>query len=113
MPPAPNLDELIGQCAEHTDQYYTLTFDPPRATGPDEYHSLRVTVDKPEASIRTNNEYYDQPSFYDEPATPREQVSVKRLQEVLESLRSQPGSDAVLHSKSWNPSATSRKRKKL
>jgi VWFA-related protein len=95
MPPAPNLDELIGQCAEHTDQYYTLTFDPPRATGPDEYHSLRVTVDKPEASIRTNNEYYDQPSFYDEPATPREQVSVKRLQEVLESLRSQPGSDAV------------------
>jgi len=95
MAPASKLKETIDACVEHAGDYYTLTFDPPLATRPDEYHELKVTVDKPDISVRTNSEYYDQPTFHDEPPPPRELVTVEKLQQIVDSLRSLPDEEAA------------------
>ena len=40
--------------------FYSVSFDPPPADGPNEYHKLEVRIDKPGLSARTNTGYYDQ-----------------------------------------------------
>ena len=94
LAPAWKIKNPIDKAVEDAGDYYTLTFDPPRAEMPDEYHDLKVTVDKPKATVRTNSEYYDQPSFYDEPQA-REKSAVGQLQQVLEALRTISDSEAA------------------
>ena len=38
--------------------YYELSFDPPRAEHPDEYHHIEVQVAKPGLTARTREGYY-------------------------------------------------------
>jgi VWFA-related protein len=92
--PTWKIKDLIDKTIENAGDYYTLTFDPPRAEMPDEYHELKVTVDRPKVTVRTNSEYYDQPAFYDEPEA-REKIAVDRLREVLETLRTLSDSEAA------------------
>jgi len=57
-------NDLAGQidsCAEDAGAFYTLSFDPPRADKPNEYHDLKVQIDKPGLVMRTNTGYYNQP----------------------------------------------------
>ncbi|HTV57539.1 MAG TPA: VWA domain-containing protein [Verrucomicrobiae bacterium] len=56
-----DLASAIARCAADADAYYILTFDPPTAAKPDEYHSLEVKVDKPKLTARTRTGYYSQP----------------------------------------------------
>ena len=51
----------IENCLEDAGIFYTLSFDPPRADRPDEYHDLKVRIDKPGLTARTSTGYYDQP----------------------------------------------------
>ncbi len=60
---SPNND-LAGQISRSVtdlDSYYIVTFDPPKADGPNEYHDLKIEVDKPGVTVRTNTGYYNQP----------------------------------------------------
>jgi hypothetical protein len=41
--------------------YYTLSFDPPMTEHADDYHDLKVMVDRPKLTARTNTGYYNQP----------------------------------------------------
>ena len=41
--------------------YYSLSFEPPPADGPNDYHELKMRVDRPGLTARTNTGYYDQP----------------------------------------------------
>jgi len=84
----------MKETVQDAGDYYTLTFDPPKAEFPDEYHELTVRVDKPKVAVRTNSEYYDQPTFYDEPEA-REKIAVDRLPQVLETLRTLSDSEAA------------------
>ena len=83
------LDELseisrsIEHCVEDARAFYTLSFDPPYAAGPDEYHGLKVQIEAPGLSARTNTGYYNQPVFYDQPSIPDRKVSVKELEQIL------------------------------
>lgn len=57
----PNND-LVGQidsCVQDASAFYTLSFDPPRADKPQEYHDLKVVVDKPGLKVHTNTGYYN------------------------------------------------------
>ena len=57
-------DFLAGEIAmmvNNADNYYYLSFDAPPATHADEYHSLKVTVDKPGLTVHTRFGYYNQP----------------------------------------------------
>jgi VWFA-related protein len=54
--------DLVGQiesCVQDASSFYTLTFDPPRADKPHEYHDLKVILDKPGLKARTNSGYYN------------------------------------------------------
>ena len=61
MPPTNDLAASIRSCLGDSEVFYTLTFEPPPADGPNQYHELKLKVDKPGLTARTNTGYYDQP----------------------------------------------------
>jgi VWFA-related protein len=61
LPPNNNLTAAIDTCVQDASTYYSLTFAPPPADGPNDYHELKVRVDQPGLTARTNTGYYDQP----------------------------------------------------
>lgn len=56
-----DLATAIAQCVADADTFYVLTFDPPAAKQPDEFHELEVTIEKPGVNARTRAFYYSQP----------------------------------------------------
>lgn len=56
-----DLTRAIADCARDADNFYVLSFDAPRADGPNQHHSLAVTVDKPGSTVRTRTGYYAHP----------------------------------------------------
>jgi VWFA-related protein len=77
------ISRSIEHCIENERAFYTLSFDPPIAAHPDEYHDLKVQIDAPRLNARTNTGYYDQPVFYDQPRVPARRVSVEELEQIL------------------------------
>jgi len=53
--------DLQNTCMKEAGPYYTLTFDPPRAEKPMEYHALTVGVAKPDLTVHTSAGYYAEP----------------------------------------------------
>jgi VWFA-related protein len=80
-----DIARAIRQCVEDASEFYTVSFDPPHATQPDEYHDLKVQIDTPGLSARTNTGYYDQPVFYDQPRVPARRVTVYELEQILDT----------------------------
>ncbi len=56
-----DLTAALAQCAADATSFYVLSFTPKRADQANEYHSLKVTVDKAGQSARTRTGYYNQP----------------------------------------------------
>jgi VWFA-related protein len=56
-----DLTSLIERCITDAKAYYVLTYNPPPAAHPDEYHDIVVKVDKPGLKARTRTGYYTQP----------------------------------------------------
>lgn len=57
-------NDLVGQlnhCIENANAYYRISFNPPAAEHPDEYHDLKVQVDMPGVTVRTTTGYYNEP----------------------------------------------------
>ena len=63
-----DLDRDIERCVEEEQSFYTLTFNPPHTYQMDEYHSLRVQVDRPALTVRAPTGYYNEPVYFDIPA---------------------------------------------
>jgi VWFA-related protein len=59
--PDNDLVDQINRCIQDANAFYTLSFDPPHAAHANEYHDLKVLVDKPGLTVRTNTGYYNQP----------------------------------------------------
>jgi VWFA-related protein len=51
---------LIAECIADAKAYYTLSFQAADADHPDEYHNLRIKIDKPGLTARTRTGYYAQ-----------------------------------------------------
>ena len=83
MEPAFDLKGLIEKCIDKANDFYSLTFDPPRTAVVDEYHDLKIKMKNPDLIARTNYGYYDEPVFYDQPAPVTERVTVARLEQIL------------------------------
>jgi VWFA-related protein len=60
--PDNNLVGQINRCIEDASAFYRISFDPPAAEHPDEYHDLKVVVNKPGVTVRTNSGYYNEPA---------------------------------------------------
>jgi VWFA-related protein len=83
------ISRSIEQCVEDARVFYTMSFDPPYAAQPDEYHDLKVQIETPGLSARTNTGYYDQPVFYDQPFFPARRVSVHELEQILDTANAE------------------------
>ena len=75
----------IEHCVEDASAFYTVSFDPPHAAQPDEYHDLTLQIGAIGLSARTNTGYYNQPVYYDQPRVPAERVTVYELQQILDA----------------------------
>ena len=78
-----DLVSQIETCIAGASAFYTISFDPPKAKQPDEYHDLNIQVNPPELVARTNTGYYDEPTYYDQPNLAPERVSVEQLEQLL------------------------------
>jgi len=58
---AAEMSSQIGLCIADARAFYTLSFDPPHAAQPNEFHDVRVIVGKPGLTARTSTGYYNQP----------------------------------------------------
>jgi len=54
------LSGTIATVLKDADTYYHLSFNPPPASHEDEYHALKITVNKPGLTARTRSGYYNQ-----------------------------------------------------
>ncbi|WP_109487650.1 VWA domain-containing protein [Occallatibacter savannae] len=65
--PETNRDSIVTDVLDHfaaeANSFYELSFTPPKAKNPDEFHELRVEVKRPGLTARTAMGYYDQPEF--------------------------------------------------
>jgi len=61
LAPSNDLTSAIDTCMQDAGIYYSLSFEPPPADGPNDYHELKVRMDRPGLTARTNTGYYDQP----------------------------------------------------
>lgn len=61
LPPSNDLTAALETCMQDAGIYYSLSFEPPPADGPNDYHELKMRVDRPGLTARTNTGYYDQP----------------------------------------------------
>ena len=59
--PDNDMTAQINRCVADASAYYSITFDPPRASKPNEYHELQVKIDKPGLIVRTRTGYYNEP----------------------------------------------------
>jgi VWFA-related protein len=81
------ISHSIEHCVEDARAFYTVSFNPPYAAQPDEYHDLKVQIETPGLSARTNTGYYDQPVFYDQPFFAARRVSVHELEQILDTAK--------------------------
>lgn len=61
LDPGNDLSELILKCQSEIGSYYTVTYEPPPSAAADEFHSLRVQVNREGLSARSDVGYYDEP----------------------------------------------------
>jgi len=62
LPPSNDVASSLDTCVRDAGTYYSVSFEPRPADGPDEYHKLDVRLDKSGLIARTNTGYYDQPA---------------------------------------------------
>src|SRR5215469_7757577 len=84
----------IDTSIQEASAFYTLSFDPPRADHPAEYHRLHVQVREPGLTARTNTGYYDQPYYSDQANLAVKRITVEQLERALVGARGK--SDAQL-----------------
>jgi VWFA-related protein len=75
----------MKSCVREGSVFYTLSFDPAPADHPEEYHELKVQINKQGLTARAHTGYYDQ-SFYSDQADPAmRQVTVAELKQILQA----------------------------
>jgi VWFA-related protein len=78
-----DLVAAMNRCVRRALNFYTFSFDPPVTAQPQEYHSLKLLVNRPGLLARTNTGYYDEPLYTDQPNPTLRPVSVEQLGRLL------------------------------
>lgn len=60
--PDNNLVDQLNRSVAEGNAYYRISFDPLPANHADEYHDLKIVVNRPGAVVRTGTGYYNEPS---------------------------------------------------
>ena len=101
-----DLVQQINSCVQEAGTYYTLSFDPSHANHPDEYHDLKVRINRPGLTARTTTGYYDEPYYSDQPNPAARPVTVEQLEQVLSAAHGKP--DAEVARQLWDLTLTER-----
>jgi VWFA-related protein len=59
--PGNDVAAQINACIEDADAFYQVSFNPPAAEHANEYHDLKIVVDRPGVTVRTATGYYAEP----------------------------------------------------
>ena len=86
--------DLVSQQIAQANNFYTITFDPPRTDLVDEYHDLNVAVSKSILTAHTRTGYYDQPVYYDQARSDAKDVTVAQLRDSMTDLQLLSDSEA-------------------
>jgi VWFA-related protein len=62
LPPSNDVKAEIDSCVAEIGEYYRLAITPPAAAAADEYHELKVQVNRPDVTVKTDNGYYNEPA---------------------------------------------------
>lgn len=62
MGPDNDVVAQINRCVADANTFYRISFNPAPAEHVDEYHNLKVVIDKPGVTARTNTGYYNEPA---------------------------------------------------
>jgi VWFA-related protein len=81
-----DLVSQIESCINEPNTFYTLSFDPPPAMQPNEYHDLTVQIARTGLTARTNTGYYDQPYYSDQTVQTVRGISSEQFGKLLASL---------------------------
>ncbi|HMG86860.1 MAG TPA: VWA domain-containing protein [Terracidiphilus sp.] len=73
----------IESCVQDAGPYYRISFDPFPAGHPNEYHDLKIVVNRPGLIGRTNTGYYDQQYYSIDPIPQPRRVSLAQLEPLL------------------------------
>ena len=87
----------INRCIEDANAFYQISFDPPSAEHADEFHSLKISVDQPDVTVRTATGYYNQLSEPSEAFLPST-VSLATSSDRSDGATSPPSTPASLPS---------------
>jgi VWFA-related protein len=82
-----NLFSLITKQIEDGSSFYSLTFDPTRATQVDDYHNVSIKVAKSDTTVRARTGYFDEPVFYDQPIPGMVPTTVEQLENAVRAAR--------------------------
>jgi VWFA-related protein len=86
-----DLEKDIDECVRDTGPYYRISFDPLPADHPNEYHDLKVVVDRRGVVARTNTGYYDQPYYAVDLIPAPRRVTVQELAQLLAASHGEVG----------------------
>lgn len=93
--------DALNHLLAEASTFYSLTFDPPRAKGQDDFHELKVKLDKRGLTVHATSGYYDEPEYFrpepkkgvvvqrhaaTEPGISR-LVSVAQLTQIIEDVK--------------------------
>jgi VWFA-related protein len=92
-----DLAGLISKRVEEANTFYSLTFDPPRTNKVDEYHSLKLEIDKPDLAAHTRTGYFDEPVFHDQAPDRIERVTVEQLEHALSTAGNASEAEVAHH----------------
>jgi hypothetical protein len=84
------LDREIERCVDEERNFYTLSFNPPHTYQMDEFHDLRVQVDRPALTVRAPTGYYNEPVYFDNTRPGIEKVTVAQLEELVHAQADLP-----------------------
>ena len=56
--------DILNSFVAEASAFYEVSFDPPKARRPDEFHELRVLEATPDLKVRTITGYYDEPEYF-------------------------------------------------
>lgn len=72
------VSDVLNDLVAEAGTFYSLSFDPPRARKADEFHRLKVQVDKPRLTVHAITGYYDEPEYF-RPEPRKEKTLIAQL----------------------------------
>jgi VWFA-related protein len=88
-----DLVRQIESCVRDAGSFYRISFNPFSADHPNEYHDLKVVVDRPGLVAHSNTGYYDQPYYSVDPIPQPRLVSIEQLEQLLAVSRGKSDAD--------------------